>query len=149
MIIVFQLRAANTNDAENIPPEPDLGAERAKGDFALFVPGVSAGLLNFLVFGTTRTFRDYMWASLVPRKLREKVEARARRGRAVSASATGQQQPQRRGVDTDEEAGDGSVALQLQSMGRKDWDGDVPNARRGDEWPILKPTSAELSSWRR
>ncbi|GAB1316708.1 hypothetical protein MFIFM68171_06918 [Madurella fahalii] len=149
VVIVFQLRAASTNDAENIPPEPDLGADRAKGDFALFAPGVSAGLLTFIVFGTTRTFREYMWALFVPRALREKVKERATRGRMMPASASGQLQPQRGGVDTDEEAGDGGAGLRLQDMGRKDRDGDVPNARKDDEWPILKPTSPVLLSWRR
>ncbi|KAK0627241.1 hypothetical protein B0T14DRAFT_399103, partial [Immersiella caudata] len=38
VVINFQLRAAATNTEANIPPEPDLSAGRAIGDFTLFVP---------------------------------------------------------------------------------------------------------------
>lgn len=39
----------------------------------MFVPGISAPLLLYVVFGTTRTFRDYSTNLLVPRWLREKL----------------------------------------------------------------------------
>ena len=58
-MVTFQLRASSTNTIENIPETPDLSAERAIADFARFVPGVTAGPLMFIIFGTTRTFREY------------------------------------------------------------------------------------------
>ncbi|KAK3398222.1 hypothetical protein B0T20DRAFT_202777 [Sordaria brevicollis] len=86
VVIFFQLRAANTNTKENIPPEPDLSAARAQGDFALFVPGVSASLLIFIVFGTTRTFRDHIWATFAPKSLQDMVANHKARQRQKSIS---------------------------------------------------------------
>ncbi|KAK3312393.1 hypothetical protein B0H66DRAFT_449014, partial [Apodospora peruviana] len=67
VVFFFQLRAANSNNKANIPEKPDLSASKAKTDFVLFVPGVSGSLLIFIVFGTTRTFREYMLNAFVPR----------------------------------------------------------------------------------
>ncbi|CCC06717.1 hypothetical protein SMACR_00744 [Sordaria macrospora] len=86
VVIFFQLRATNTNTKENIPPEPDLSAARAQDDFALFVPGVSASLLIFIVFGTTRTFRDYLWTKFAPKPLQDMVANRKARQRQKSIS---------------------------------------------------------------
>ncbi|KAL2196792.1 hypothetical protein P885DRAFT_69276 [Corynascus similis CBS 632.67] len=57
VVVNFQLRAAGTNNRANVPPEPDLSAGRARGDFTLFAPAPTAVLFVILVFGTTRTFR--------------------------------------------------------------------------------------------
>lgn len=73
---MFQLRASQTNSVENVPAEPDLSAGRAVTDFVLYIPGVTAPVLAYLVFGTTRTFRDYAWSVLAPRWLQAKREAR-------------------------------------------------------------------------
>ncbi|KAK4196310.1 hypothetical protein QBC40DRAFT_309997 [Triangularia verruculosa] len=76
VVVMFQLRASQTNSVENVPREPDLSAGRAATDFVLYVPGVTAPVLGYLVFGTTRTFRDYAWSVLAPRCLQAKREAR-------------------------------------------------------------------------
>ncbi|KAK4163251.1 hypothetical protein QBC43DRAFT_68789 [Cladorrhinum sp. PSN259] len=76
VVVNFQVRAAGTNNAENIPEAPDLSAGRAISDCVLYIPGATAGLLTFLVFGTTRNFRDYMWKSFAPKCLQRKREAR-------------------------------------------------------------------------
>lgn len=152
VVINFQLRAASTNNAANLPPEADLGAARAVADFVLFVPGVTAAVLVFLVFGTTRTFREYAWRRLVPAPLRSRWEAaratragragRSRSGTAGSVSVSAPGHPSaaaaRTGVvDADGErsrgGGNGAVVLGLQSMGRRDADGT------SDELPIWKP----------
>ncbi|AEO60599.1 hypothetical protein MYCTH_2129707 [Thermothelomyces thermophilus ATCC 42464] len=52
VVVNFQLRAAATNNRANIPPELDLSATRARGDFALFAPAPSAVLFAILVFAT-------------------------------------------------------------------------------------------------
>ncbi|KAL1837302.1 hypothetical protein VTJ49DRAFT_4045 [Mycothermus thermophilus] len=79
VVINFQLRAAATNNPANVPPEPDLSIDRARGDFTLFAPAPTGVLFIFLVFGTTRAFRQTTWNTLVPRRIREKVEERERR----------------------------------------------------------------------
>ncbi|KAK4172978.1 hypothetical protein QBC36DRAFT_381363 [Triangularia setosa] len=76
VVVMFQLRASQTNSVENVPAAPDLSAGRAATDFVLYVPGVTAPVLAYLVFGTTRTFRDYAWSVLAPRCLQAKREAR-------------------------------------------------------------------------
>lgn len=53
----------------------DLSAERARSDFIIFMPGVSASLLSFVVFGTTKVFRDYMWHKLVPRIIQRRLQS--------------------------------------------------------------------------
>ncbi|EJT74721.1 hypothetical protein GGTG_08559 [Gaeumannomyces tritici R3-111a-1] len=64
--------AANANIAAGTP---DLSADALKQVVLLFMPGVSASLLVFVVFGTTKTLREYMWAKVVPRRIREQREA--------------------------------------------------------------------------
>ncbi|KAL2136759.1 hypothetical protein VTI74DRAFT_1800 [Chaetomium olivicolor] len=133
VVLNFQLRAAASNDRSNLPPEPDLSSGQARTDFALFIPGPTAVLFFFLVFGTTRTFREYMWGRFVPRSIREKVEARQRRKREIGASvsvvhsATG-----------DVGVGNAGILLEVQHRGGvKEGDG------KSDEWPILKSTSLQ------
>lgn len=52
--------------------QADLSAARANSSFALFMPGVTASLITFVVFGTTRPFREYMWDTFVPLGIRER-----------------------------------------------------------------------------
>ncbi|KAK3900358.1 hypothetical protein C8A05DRAFT_17328 [Staphylotrichum tortipilum] len=126
IVVNFQLRAAATNTTSHIPPQPDLSPSRAASDFALFAPAPTAVLFVFVVFGTTRTFREYMWTLFVPRCLRARVEDRARRRREHGASVSVVHSASRGG---DVEAGNGGVVVMvgLREVGR-----------RGDEWPILR-----------
>lgn len=82
VVILFQLRSVSSNKKENIPEEPDLSISRAKGDFALFVPGISAPLLLYVVFGTTRTFRNYTVKLFWPQRLWDKLFNSSRRSNA-------------------------------------------------------------------
>ncbi|OHE95227.1 hypothetical protein CORC01_09488 [Colletotrichum orchidophilum] len=70
--ILFQVSAAKQISRDSASKSPDLSTERLHLDLILFLPGVSASLLTFVVFGTTKTFRDYLVARLIPRWLREK-----------------------------------------------------------------------------
>ncbi|KAB5577840.1 hypothetical protein GE09DRAFT_1051990 [Coniochaeta sp. 2T2.1] len=74
--IYFQVRSSNDNKPETIPPQPDLSSGKALGDFVLFIPGVSEGFLAFVVFGTTRTFRDYALRLLVPQRIWDRNQAK-------------------------------------------------------------------------
>ncbi|KAK4125499.1 hypothetical protein N657DRAFT_268457 [Parathielavia appendiculata] len=127
VVINFQLRAAATNNPANVPPEPDLSAGRAKGDFALFAPAPTATIFAFIVFGTTRTFREYMWNLFVPRSIREKVETRTRRKKESQGATMSVVHSAIRDV----EAGNAGVSLGMQDLGRRrDEDG------KSDEYPI-------------
>ncbi|KAH7309116.1 hypothetical protein B0I35DRAFT_441474 [Stachybotrys elegans] len=59
-IVLFTLTARRNTAADTAASKPDLSAERARTDFHLFLPGVTASLLLFLVFGTTKPFIAYM-----------------------------------------------------------------------------------------
>ncbi|KAM0321701.1 hypothetical protein ACHAQA_009940 [Verticillium albo-atrum] len=76
--IVFQVSSAQSNAREFLPAEPDLSMERLQNDLLVFIPGVTASLLTFVVFGTTKTFRDYMWTHFVPKSLRDGLKLRNR-----------------------------------------------------------------------
>lgn len=50
-------------------PVANLSPKIAVGDIVAFIPGVSASLLAFIVFGTTKAFQDYFYRSLAPRSV--------------------------------------------------------------------------------
>ncbi|KAK1834335.1 hypothetical protein QBC39DRAFT_25543 [Podospora conica] len=87
VVVTFQLRASSTNTIENIPETPDLSAGRAIADFARFAPGVTAGPLMFIIFGTTRTFREYMARIFLPEALRARLDARRAHKRKPSGGS--------------------------------------------------------------
>lgn len=66
--LYFQAHAARTNNKDSISDHADVSATRAIRDFVFFIPGVSEGLLAFVVFGTTRTFRDKLLSLVQPRR---------------------------------------------------------------------------------
>jgi hypothetical protein len=56
----------------------DLSAEHAKEIVTNFLPGVSPSLLSFIVFGTTKPFRHYMYKKFVPRRFQPHLPLTAR-----------------------------------------------------------------------
>ncbi|TRX88375.1 hypothetical protein FHL15_010751 [Xylaria flabelliformis] len=70
LTILSEVAQTNNNKKEALPAEPDISAAHAKVDFVEFIPGVSAGLLVFLVFGTTRTCQRTIFSLLIPRRFR-------------------------------------------------------------------------------
>lgn len=79
-LIYFQLSSMESNSETHLIPSADLSAERARGDFILFMPGCSASLLVFVFFGTTKAFLNTIRYAVVPKRLR-------RRTRRVAAAA--------------------------------------------------------------
>jgi hypothetical protein len=67
-MILIQISSA-TRNKPTFTGEPDFSVENAKVYFALFMPGVSAGLICFVVFGTTKTYGDYFLRVLIPDRL--------------------------------------------------------------------------------
>lgn len=86
--IIFQIRSSNGNKRENIPPQVDLSASRAFTDFVLFLPGPAEGLMAFVVFGTTRTFRDHVFRMITPKAMWERRQARKMHKKKPSGAAT-------------------------------------------------------------
>ncbi|KAI0602460.1 hypothetical protein F4775DRAFT_537336 [Biscogniauxia sp. FL1348] len=78
---VFQVATISTEVSqlrngtrEMLGDEPNLSTSRATTDFVLFMPGVSTGLVLFIVFGTTRTFRDKMYRTFIPKRFQRREE---------------------------------------------------------------------------
>ncbi|CZR59817.1 uncharacterized protein PAC_09711 [Phialocephala subalpina] len=58
-IIVFTLFQANNNASIAASGEPNHSVSNTISDILLFIPGVTASLVAFLVFGTTKSWRQY------------------------------------------------------------------------------------------
>ncbi|PSS02295.1 hypothetical protein BD289DRAFT_478952 [Coniella lustricola] len=56
----------------------NLRPSHAITDVTSFVPGVSASILAFVVFGTTKVFRDFFYTKLVPQCIRCRLERRTK-----------------------------------------------------------------------
>ncbi|KAI1185590.1 hypothetical protein F5B17DRAFT_407312 [Nemania serpens] len=67
------LGSVKNNMKDLLPQEPDLSAARARHDFVQFLPASSAGLLLFLVFGTTQTCMCTMYSWFVPHIFRRET----------------------------------------------------------------------------
>ncbi|KAI7786980.1 hypothetical protein LA080_001772 [Diaporthe eres] len=72
VIIAQEISFARDNGKESLGSVVDLSYQRAIGDVLTFLPGVSPSLLAFIVFGTTKSFRDYFYRKLVPRSMRRR-----------------------------------------------------------------------------
>ena len=83
--IMFQL--ASMSNVRALGDSADLSADRARLDFLLFMPGCAASLVVFLVFGTTRTFCHTIYATFVPRCLRERRFKRRSVASSLSTSS--------------------------------------------------------------
>ncbi|TDZ27270.1 Non-structural maintenance of chromosomes element 1-like protein, partial [Colletotrichum trifolii] len=81
---MFQVSSARQNTRDSLNDTPDLSTSRLHTDLVLFLPGVSASLLTFVVFGTTKTFRDYLVEKLVPGRVRS---VRRRGGKQAPSSS--------------------------------------------------------------
>ncbi|KAH8735587.1 hypothetical protein BGZ61DRAFT_526648 [Ilyonectria robusta] len=64
--IMTEVVAQAKNNRSHLSDSADLSLAQARSDFTLFLPGATPPLVTFVVFGTTRPFRQYMWAHFVP-----------------------------------------------------------------------------------
>jgi len=74
--ILFDQTARQNARKDVQAPRPDLSAERASLTFYLFLPGNTPGIALFVVFGTTATFRSYMYQIFVPRRWQQQRRTR-------------------------------------------------------------------------
>lgn len=69
MTIAQEVTLSRNNKRIAFESVANLSSKVAVGDVLGFLPGVSASLLAFVVFGTTKAFQDYFYRSLVPRSV--------------------------------------------------------------------------------
>ncbi|KAK1965064.1 hypothetical protein LY78DRAFT_581211 [Colletotrichum sublineola] len=74
--ILFQVLSSRQNSRDFLRKSPDFSIDRLHQDLLFFIPGVSASLLTFVVFGTTKTFLKYLVDTLAPRGLRDRNQGR-------------------------------------------------------------------------
>lgn len=99
MVILSEISNALSNDETLGHKTVNLRASQAVADIQAFIPGVSASILAFVVFGTTKTFRDYFYRKFVPRRIR-RARALKRRAKGLSTIEI-QPRPARRARPTD------------------------------------------------
>lgn len=75
-LILSQVTGLQQNKAGTIAPEPDFSASWAQRVVLLDMPGVTASLLAFVVFGTTQPFRKKMYKTFVPRRFQRQEPTR-------------------------------------------------------------------------
>ncbi|KXJ96827.1 hypothetical protein Micbo1qcDRAFT_229632 [Microdochium bolleyi] len=86
--ILFQIRFfLGTKDAAAIGAEPDLSASNAIASSVIYLPGVTSGFLVFVVFGTTKPFRQTMYETFTPKKF-QKIEEKPMPGTYGSRQGT-------------------------------------------------------------
>ena len=112
--VLFQASsAASTKDIAAIGTEPDLSASRAMGENLIYVPGVSSGYLVFIVFGTTRPFRQTMYQTFVPKRFQKTKPMRSQSAYASGAVST--HASRIRGGNNGDFSGGGSGGVQVTS----------------------------------
>jgi len=90
ILAILELKFEQSNKAPVID-KPDLSVRHAITDYVIFMPGVSVSLVCFVVFGTTHTFREYLWTKLAPRNLQiKRTQRRANRLPSVVVRIPGQ-----------------------------------------------------------
>ncbi|KAI1340038.1 hypothetical protein F5Y15DRAFT_381222 [Xylariaceae sp. FL0016] len=75
--ILAEIYQVKNHSPKAVGKRPDLSPGLARIDFFNFMPGVSASLLVFVVFGTTRTFRNTMYITFVPKWFQRKEKRKS------------------------------------------------------------------------
>lgn len=81
-----EITFATENSRTNLDETVNLEPSHAIADVESFLPGVSASVLAFIVFGTTKAFRDFFYVKFVPRYIRRKLRARSKRPSVANAA---------------------------------------------------------------
>ncbi|CAJ2512791.1 Uu.00g009100.m01.CDS01 [Anthostomella pinea] len=135
--VLFQLAARQNTSIDETVSRPDLSTSRAQKTAVLFLPGLTPPLLAFFVFGTTRTFRQYMYKTFVPIRFQRNMAQSSRSASVPYASrGPGAFTPVTRHVSTHatkhQESG-----ITLTEMGTSRVQRKGPDDN-DDEWPMLE-----------
>ncbi|KAK6194236.1 Chromosome transmission fidelity protein 18 [Pestalotiopsis sp. IQ-011] len=80
-ITTFQVTGQQNNSVDYLSDAPNTSASKAIRVAVQDLPGVTASLVPFIVFGTTRPFREKMYDTFVPRWWRRRGEDERRKKR--------------------------------------------------------------------
>lgn len=73
--MLFQFQGMSNSNKDATSDSPDYSVERAKETTILFLPGPAPSYLLFIVFGTTRPFRNHMYTTFVPQRWQKLADA--------------------------------------------------------------------------
>jgi hypothetical protein len=141
---LFQIRAVMNAESDAAASAPDFSAERAKGAWIFFMPGVTPGLFIFIVFGTTTPLRRYMYETIVPTRWQRQYRAErkaAAGGAARSRSDTGPPVPPKDDLEMqpyhDNNLSKSQTGIVVRSVkGNREY-GEEASRCDSDEFPIL------------
>lgn len=151
VIILFSVRAARTSKEASTLTGPDLSIEKLRVDFLLFMPAPTAGLFYFLVFGTTRVLRAYMWDKLVPRCIKRRFKKKEetahelvnRRGAGGGGRGSGKTLSHQTDTLSPSSVGD---SAEISGMG-DEADSDPETGTRGQRAPWPEPPDPVRTRW--
>lgn len=86
--MLFQFTGMSNSNKDAHSPSPDFSIDRAKATTILFCPGPAPSYLVFIVFGTTRPFRQYMYDNFVPRRWQRIPDVPPSRSQLLSPKAS-------------------------------------------------------------
>ncbi|KAH6659227.1 hypothetical protein BKA67DRAFT_8593 [Truncatella angustata] len=92
-ISTFQVNGQQNNTVDSLSDRPNASASTAIRSSLQDLPGVTASLIPFIVFGTTRPFRQKIWETFVPQCLRRR--RRSLRRNTLPYTSRSSVQPQR------------------------------------------------------
>jgi hypothetical protein len=113
--MLFQFTGMSNSSKDASLSSPDFSIDRAKETTILFCPGPAPSYLLFIVFGTTKPFREYMYATFVPKRWQRLPDVPQDSGRFLSPKAS-----------TLSTFRSQSLVVSSPSIGDRSPDGDVP-----------------------
>ena len=78
VMVLFQIMNLQNTSRDLAARQPDFDIPGAKMMFISMIPEVTAGLFTFVMFGTTRLYRNYMWERFAPKWMRQSKRAQRR-----------------------------------------------------------------------
>ncbi|KAI1345241.1 hypothetical protein F5Y15DRAFT_365339 [Xylariaceae sp. FL0016] len=129
-VVSFQLRQLGDTAQEALADAADLSAERARADFGSFATGVSASVLVFIMFGTTRQFLKTILRTFVPRRFQR---ANPMADPSTTAFPSGRGESSANDLEAEAQLGHGStIKLQGLQMGQEN-----SSMHSDDDWPFI------------
>ncbi|KAI0017538.1 hypothetical protein F4780DRAFT_591236 [Xylariomycetidae sp. FL0641] len=135
--ILFQLLARRNANIDALADKPDLSAARAQSTTVLFLPGVSPSLLAFIVFGTTKPFREFMYRTFIPKRFQRappEHSSKARLPYSSQASHAPSSLSRHQSIHVSSKAQEVDIRLANLDMSRTR---PAQPDTMEDEWPIL------------
>jgi hypothetical protein len=136
--MLFQVTGMSNSNKDAQSPSPDFSIDRAKATTVLFCPGPAPSYLVFIVFGTTRPFRQYMYATFVPKRWQRIPDASPTRRELFSPKASTYSTLRSSSMIVSSPiSGPKSPAVDIHMQDLERGGNKRPNEMNDDPWPTL------------